>query len=1691
MTSRSTFVKQASNPTSLPELGNKSGTNRSTSRGASPYVKPPPASPTQSAPPIIQLQNNPFQKSLFGDVFGTRSLGDSRSMLGILYRARVQESVHMKKKEKSSDESKADTETSLIGSQTSVVDILDSESDSDNDVHKEMNPRLQLATTLRNWSSIESNNEYVIREGGVHALIALAGIDDQAVRKCVASAFFHLSCRKENRRELITLGGATGVITIATQVRSWKLAKLCAWTLCNLSMEEDGQAMAIMAQEGAILALVILLGLRGQRLLPVCVQALYNLTCAENFKGMERILKALINIPQTGFDHSYYLVKALVNCCRFYWMRSRIVEDGALASLVSFVANIHHRENRDECVVLVAICLRQLSESSTSTTIQTSSSNSSSQIRVDMVAKGSIELLSSLMQYCDEKSWCHIVVTLFNLLHIPSQSFPNTPFDTAVTIITDIILKSTVDTTLLTASACMYIITKDTSRMHQRPNIPTRVIVALPKLLCSLTSLSQYFAIASAGFVFFSKVTNTANRMEHLMSKFVEAGPTVVDEKGTHVVALYLAKLSEDPVYMNILSNLNLCLPITDLLLKMVSETKKDMVVQESVCIGVVRIALHLQNMPESLPRKISDMMFDLLCVNDVFVLRNTICGIRCLGEAGLCHNELLSDTFLARVAGIVVRYNDDAILVRNCVAVLAVFSYDEQAHHGLAVDSVLSVLFKAANAEDISTRELVATALCNISVDETVRSQMVNKGVVDVLSNLSGATSELIQELCAKCICNLTASVELHGKIIKNGILQTMLMISLVRAVANTTKQLCARALLNLLEDKNIDELKAAGAVRVFATLSSIDNLPIQNICARAFLIFTGTESKREDIISRRAVLHSIYGMVKCSSLRVNVMVGLAICNLLVCPTCQKAAIHAGGLSVLKIIASMDIDELTEATARVIVNLILEPSLHHTLLREPLVPVLVLFLQHPSRTAFECALHALSCMCQYEIFHNLLIDKGCVTALVGALIAGRINSHTLGVEVCRCLCLLSFNQKRTEAMIVHGNIMIAPHIIYRNGTCTAHAATMIAMLFRNLSFDRAMYKQILDQDVLRLLKCLYTDFRSECAGVCRAAIIFMNNIAHDSSLHEALLKQGLMSMLLAVVTTAVEHGKKHFNLAAKKHQQHHGAAATLSPSYSHVHHSDSNKRAASPNGSNLNHELSGRDRLLSINMRTGSPHMGGKQNADDYLDDNNEAAEDRFDPFHSKYLILTKKDVYFMARTLNLVASSALCHQQIVDGNAVLICDHLLADDAVSHSRHEVASALCALSSSKSCRKTLVDQGAAELLVMLARSASSRETQMQCSLALGYLSEITHVSKDVVGTLLLLNLKHEEMQEALEQQEHEGGEKDKLGFDSHGKRSGSSASQSPGGRYNLMGEQLLLQQEQQGPKSLKVMIRDGLLHKKDIHTVSIEADRRKSATLENLTLVEHGLPELGSQPELKMTPIEAKLLQGHYNVFKFQTITLTSIPQAAGMAARASLESLYMQEPALSTERNLEPPDRLEELRSIIKTWTYIKDPLSKECGALAEYIGPDDQNQIAEADADQDKGLRRQKTGSESSMTKGKSSHTKGGLRSAASKAKESGAKKKLGSSASTNNLNGAAGVNSGAVSARTHTPELPSGQTTSAAHHFPSGDHHNSNNHSSLPHLSNTGTISPAGGVSSGGSHSPAHGHSSHIPSPGHRN
>ena len=70
--------------------------------------------------------------------------------------------------------------------------------------------------------------------------------------------------------------------------------------------------------------------LRGCRLLPICIQALYNMTTVEKeYDKMDRITKLFLTLPAVGtFDYVPFVIKALVNCSRFHSLRPRIVEDG-------------------------------------------------------------------------------------------------------------------------------------------------------------------------------------------------------------------------------------------------------------------------------------------------------------------------------------------------------------------------------------------------------------------------------------------------------------------------------------------------------------------------------------------------------------------------------------------------------------------------------------------------------------------------------------------------------------------------------------------------------------------------------------------------------------------------------------------------------------------------------------------------------------------------------------------------------------------------------------------------------------------------------------------------------------------------------------------------------------------------------------------------------------------------------------------------------------------------------------------------------------------------------------------------------------------------------------------------------------------------------------------------------------------
>lgn len=1023
---------------------------------------------------VVHTAANPFKKKLCGDIFGSSMLGEN-SMLGMLYRSRIEKSSMLKAHLDRGDDNSTETGDDEKAQENN--DIFDGSSDSENENEEAMNPRHRLALTIRNWSVNPENDDYLIKEGAVHALIALAGTDDHHIKQCCASALYHLSCRHTNRTELISLGAATGVIVIALAVRHWKIAKLCAQTLCNFSMEPGGEAA--LAREGAVLAILILLGVRNHKLAPTCVQALYNLTCVkEPFKGMERIIKALLTLPSVNFDATPAVIGGVVNFSRFPNLRLRIIEDGALQTFAAVVNSISHKdckqEEKDEIIYKIACSIVQLSESVN--------------CRGDMISKGALELLQQLLMCSNDRSRLLVIKALHNFLSVV-HTFPTTIFEIGVNLVTDIINQTYDEVVLQYSAACFYIFTLDNLRGISR--LAIRVVKVLPRLLMCANSLTQYYAIITTSLMFFGGLIEDVNLLMTLAGKAIEAGYTVNDPASVRALVRAFSQLTQEEKYLIQLEKDKLLTEMLSLLLKMTEFAKIDNIILESCCVGVCRICLQIKLIEPGRRKKIASLLNSLLDLDDCDMLLNVVSSIRALLENGICHDELLSEVLISKIANITQRFAEEISLRRMGSAVLTVLSYDAAAHCGLSTPEVMAVLCQMTRCDDILTRELIAACLCNMSVDNVCRIRMIEFGVVAVIASLSGSTSERIQELCAKCICNLTCTVDMHKTMIKNNILQTTLMIALVRSVSNGTKLLSARALLNMISDENLQAIIEAGVVRVFSSLSLLDDVHTQQICARGFLMLSSTSTGREAISQKRSVLQSLFSLVKALSSKTRVLMGKALYNLLADAMVRQRVIKFGALSVLKIISTQDNEELREGAAEVIIILAQSKDLGNFIFREPIVPVLALILKSSTKKAFECALNAFSCLSQNDLFRKTLIEKGAVSAIVGAVINGKIYTVPLAEEACRCLCLLSFSYEHAEIMIFSEHILFALHIIQSQAIVTQKIAEMIGVICKNLSCNASVCSHIVNQDGLKLMGKLMFDYAVDSMSLISSTMLF------------------------------------------------------------------------------------------------------------------------------------------------------------------------------------------------------------------------------------------------------------------------------------------------------------------------------------------------------------------------------------------------------------------------------------------------------------------------------------------------------------------------------------------------------------------------------------------------------------------------
>lgn len=1362
------------------------------------HINSPSSSPVaaSTAPGSSSGQRKVFQKNIVGDLFG--STGE-QSLAGLMYRSRI-EAVMGKKEEENNHENIVNEDVKKRNTDSNNEEIIIN-SDSDSDIEDTnsittKNSKQQLALTIKNWSQFPENDSHIINEGGVYALIAMSYIDDILIKKCCAYSFYYLSLREKNRQQLLNLGTAGGVNILAVNTKSWSVAKLSALTLCNLSMEKNGEA--IMAKESAILGLVSLLGLKGQSLLPICVQALYNMTCSQDhFKGIERIIKAILNISTSNvfFDYSEFLVKSLVNVSRYSWLRLRIIEDGIMTSLHSLIQNTALlKENKNDLVYYIIVGLRSLSESVS--------------CRIEMLSKGCIEILQNLLPYSDERCLLFISKIIYNFLQAPSQ-ISKSSFELSLTIISNIILITKNNFTIQYCSASYFIFTKEKLR-----NITTMsgiIVDSMNVLLKSSDYITQFFSISSAGNLFFDNLINDEEKLTQLVKFFILNGPSITDPAAKQALALALAKLLQNSVYADIIDSINLLPSVLDLLVSLRDAHKDSLLLQESCCIAICRVALRINvDLKTSERQQIANIFLDMLHTDDQYVIQSTVSGIKALGSSGLCPKELLSDnTLLIQIARIISKFNHIVDLCRIGCGVLAVFSYDINAHDMLADPEILTVLFANINSEDSTTRELVANTVCNLSLHATACETMVKMNAVTVFGQLSSSTSEVILDLCAKTLCNLTCNPKLHYSMIQNKVLDIFLMISLVRTVNYSTKCTCAKGLINLIHDNNLQYINESGAIRIFASLSTIPNYLIQKLCSKGFYLLTINKKRRIEFIKNITVLQSLFHMIKLNNItssRVKIRLGISIINLLACPLTCQAAIQAGALSCLKIIATMDFEELREAVARIILNLaLLKPTNNYEsntstsflvnltpaavefcqkqFYKEPVIPILIYILQNfKNYTTMTIAISSISCLSSKDLYRNKIINEMALESLISCIFNKQIKDINMCQEICRILTQLSYLTNKVNSIISTENLSIALQIIQAsnlfNSVTSFKTQVLLVLIIRNFSENFNSCKLIVQQDLFKMCFKILSDTTAILKNtfderitnefdsiplndtkltdievknrigslLISATIKLIFNLASHVELHEQLIQQGVIEIIHMICIPSSPKFECDKNSKNDKISYRTKLQRSFSVGKKLLRSNSSRSFSHSPRNSDQHTQIDFEEadinelaKQFSTTFNNSIESINSEKSVTDSSQVNSSTGNDDVYILKERYYV-TPTEVNNIAEILCLISSTSSCHNLMVEKGILHIFKSLIYSSCSEKCKCSIAQALSNITSTKSCRQALVNDSAVELLIALSIT-SNIETQRHCATALTFLSEITKVNKGVVASLLLLGL--------------------------------------------------------------------------------------------------------------------------------------------------------------------------------------------------------------------------------------------------------------------------------------------------------------------------------------------------------------
>lgn len=956
----------------------------------------------------------------------------------------------------------------------------------------------------------------MVGEGCMLAISRLSTFDDIDVKKFCAAAILNLTCETALCVRMIDEGVLLALLELA-KAQHEEVRRNTFMALCRISYERTGQLLLV--QEGCVSAIISMLNASDHETKEACIKALINIASASGSTVAESVVQAILKISSKKEPaNASFSAEAICNLSLLSGPRAKVVEDGILDNICELSQSVSDGDVKVN--IATALC-----------------NFLGLQSNLEMLSQARVlECLEDLLKYDSDAVRERCAVTIANISSF-APSLKNLVLSEAVVQLIDMGQRPNQTVQENTALS----LSNMSSTPDSRPLLARFGVVSL--LLHFLEQDASVLTKQYAIITLCSLLANSSTCTELLQSNIPSvlarlSGST--NEKIKDLCANALFNIScEKSLHGFLLKDENIKAIVR--LCKRMRVNKDGVEVEDEAAI----------NPADKTP---------------VVLQRSQECALSCLFNLSFVDE---SRKVLIRVDVVKTLFtifqrpvkNDEAI--KLCAGVIANLSFDVESRARMIEDNCIRLIRKLMSSTNKETLLCCSTACCNLAAEGLEKTP-----VLSMLIDLSSSPHANITLTCAiafsklasnavfrpaltKCaelypaltlmmrcgiediqiysavtLCNLAIERSRSRYIWKEGTVPDFIVNSLLRINSDSTKEICARALYNLLTH---DEYRMAhikeGVLYALVKLARLESIEIRSLCVTA-LYNLSCDPAMIDVLMEINVAQVITKLCEIEFSNQDIHRRLAACltNIAMKPGTELKLVEGGALVTMLVLAEHNDPPTMRYCASVLCYLSSQRANCEAMAANNLVETLVKIVSSDDAQQNMFGLNALCNISTSPALHDRLEEAGAIAQIVRLL--GSTEDEEVLLACAQALSNLTFHAKNRKVMLEKNLIQVFQTVFVDRSSTVSIASSIVDVcveIVAVLTEDPQDWGELVAQGAVKVLKAV----SEHCSPTSMLSCIYaLSQLVRCEKAGAAVLSDGALDVLAAAVPLLTGDGK-------------------------------------------------------------------------------------------------------------------------------------------------------------------------------------------------------------------------------------------------------------------------------------------------------------------------------------------------------------------------------------------------------------------------------------------------------------------------------------------------------------------------------------------------------------------------------------